>query len=823
MVRVISVHHFSRQDVSSCPRPTASTLAGSETLVLATDKPTIEVRNLADNARVSHSFQTVDRVSRVEYSPVGKYLATLEGLPGERGSGVRAYINWNDPRVDNAPIRPRIASRVTPSGQRGDAALDMVEFPQRDAAHQICVCPSTGNLLVGSANLLIIYKFTTKCHDATKSKYVDFNECFHVFHNFIPKELALSEDVVGCLSSNEIHIFKIKFSDNLNDERNFKSLSLYSFTSESEGPSLEPYPQQRRGSSGSDSEKDIRGAKINPLANVKNITLSRQQDSEASETHLEGYIGNVKRHPSHQVICSDSVTVTVLPEIAEANREFAASSGSGSGGTRIMEQSLGPFSPPLDRPTTVKCLMNGEHRDFEAECVTLIYAKLLNSEEGHESFKNLNIKPVYWKEMKVRGKKDQPPTAFHQPLHSAYHNHLMSHTACFTSNNEGYLYHLPGHLRKNGRGCGIQKIATYPFTGPVGEIAIEPTLLHALTETGLETYTLTSGHYTVLEAEKLDHRVNTCPGGDGSNSICLVGLRPFLATRRIMVSESRLVLLSSADQESSGSKAEDRNKWTVYCLKLPTAADLHRDMMQLANMNRVISPQGYLQLLSEAHLILRTACHSLAWHHQTAMQKEESRELNEAREKYRETCLDLARFSVGSNDAREWKLALPYFRMSQQPVPKLLAQIKDLAAANGSPLPPGTINYIKEIVLRPTPSEDVLEASVADEIIDMLGKGSPDTLASLVLESQPFRGFKSKKTLSFLRDELTRQQPTPDPTGVLAYSLLTVEQEDNDNQAREFLKLMAAQVSFSDLMIRHHTFLLDLFGRSVLKEGRQLV
>ena len=38
--------------------------------------------------------------------------------------------------------------------------------------------------------------------------------------------------------------------------------------------------------------------------------------------------------------------------------------------------------------------------------------------------------------------------------------------------------------RKPGRGCGVRRIATYPFTAPVGRIALEPTLLHALTQTG---------------------------------------------------------------------------------------------------------------------------------------------------------------------------------------------------------------------------------------------------------------------------------------------------------------------------------------------------
>jgi hypothetical protein len=50
------------------------------------------------------------------------------------------------------------------------------------------------------------------------------------------------------------------------------------------------------------------------------------------------------------------------------------------------------------------------------------------------------------------------------------------------------LIFVAGHLRKPGRGCGVQKIATYPFTSPVSKIALEPTLLHALTQTGFVNF-----------------------------------------------------------------------------------------------------------------------------------------------------------------------------------------------------------------------------------------------------------------------------------------------------------------------------------------------
>ena len=40
----------------------------------------------------------------------------------------------------------------------------------------------------------------------------------------------------------------------------------------------------------------------------------------------------------------------------------------------------------------------------EAEAITLVHCKLLLAEEQHEIFQNLKLKPVYWKEFRVRKK-----------------------------------------------------------------------------------------------------------------------------------------------------------------------------------------------------------------------------------------------------------------------------------------------------------------------------------------------------------------------------------------------------------------------------------
>ena len=125
MVRVISVHHFTSQDVSSIPKPIASTIAG-DYLLVSTEKHQIQVHNLKKSTLLSHSFQTIDKAIEIVYSPIGNYVATLEGnrdisekhpMNGPGTTTVRAYMNWNDPKVDGAPVRPRIATRVTPCTQ----------------------------------------------------------------------------------------------------------------------------------------------------------------------------------------------------------------------------------------------------------------------------------------------------------------------------------------------------------------------------------------------------------------------------------------------------------------------------------------------------------------------------------------------------------------------------------------------------------------------------------------------------------------------------------------------------------------------------------
>ena len=108
MVKVISVHHFLSQDVSSIPSPTAVAMAGQNILLMATENLNVEVRDLKKAGQVTHTFPVINLVSSIVFSPIGNYVATLEGEPGEKGANVRIYSNWHNPK--NESVRPRIGN-----------------------------------------------------------------------------------------------------------------------------------------------------------------------------------------------------------------------------------------------------------------------------------------------------------------------------------------------------------------------------------------------------------------------------------------------------------------------------------------------------------------------------------------------------------------------------------------------------------------------------------------------------------------------------------------------------------------------------------------
>ena len=745
MVRVISAHHFKSQDVSTVQEPSCSATAG-DLLLLASPLHQIEVRDLVNTDKESHTFPTVDLVKEMVHSPIGRYLATLETRE-EDFTFVRIYLNWWSPEAASQPMRARIAGRVTPASTNEEIHLEMIELGLKQAVTSIDVCPSTGNLILVSGCTLMIHKYTLVSNTQSKSKFVDFQECFNIRLSYCPASVRIVEDTIACLDQFQVHVFKIKMVDG-SDEQQMRSLSTYSFSSESES-SMDPF-----------SDKLLSFYSSGPTSvqhpSIANITARRRTDS-SSERELG--TGHIRRHPGHLTLgacgsdtedegsAGDStVDVIPVPLVERAEKEVGCIST-----PRILEQQLGPCPTPPHMSVTVTWAGGGAG-NVVASPITLLYTKIIEEERQHDCLKLLRMSPVYWREFRIkRDNKGEAGAggvtssgAPHNPLQSLMFSHLMSVSLMFTSVHEGYLYHIPGHVRRQGKGIGVTKIATYPFTCPVLDLVLEPSLLHALTETGLETYTLKSGYHTVREAELVDDKYNACP--PTSTPLCLIGLRPFMDVRSLLLAHSRLVLVT----EPQGTASDDL--WTVYSLHLPSHLDLYRDMLAVADMN-VAAPHGFLQLLCEAHIIVRTWLHRLTWLRVMAptgvMVTQE--EVTEVTRSFEESCIKLAEHYIASRRSKEYRLAIPYFRMSKLPLIDVLNRLNI-----ETPVPAGTLRLIEELVVDSSTNESIMNAEVADKIIDFLGERSLDNLVKLVILSPSLRNFKTKQSLDYIESDLRR-------------------------------------------------------------------
>ena len=68
------------------------------------------------------------------------------------------------------------------------------------------------------------------------------------------------------------------------------------------------------------------------------------------------------------------------------------------------------------------------------------------------------------------------------------------------------------------------------------------------------------------------------------------------------------------------------------------------------------------------------------------------------------------------------------------------------------------------------------DATVADEVIDLLGTKSIESLAALVVNSAAFRGFKTSKMFQHFDRHLKSDScGNPDPREALAFALLSVD------------------------------------------------
>ncbi|KAG8240333.1 hypothetical protein J437_LFUL000808 [Ladona fulva] len=756
MVRVISVHHFGGQGVEGCGEEVvgAAVDEANDRLLLALPTHAVQVRSLAPSSAPPFLFPTVDRVVRMLHCAKGNYVATLETKRNRQGretTYARAYVNWDTASYTHSisvnespesskvkgedgeptgllkdslpsasqqqqPMRARIAGRVTPSGSQwwpGPSALEMLELPLKRAASPdspMAVCNVTGNLIIGVGYNLILFAFRNPVHRLSKLRYVDFEESFTFELSFRPLHLLMAEDLVACMSKDALHVFRV----------------------------------------GLDKETEI---------------VDDEKEEESSKD------------------CGTKMEVVYLPSIVEHDRSLrmTVNAAGHPGPFRESQQMVVLVGPkPIPNPLSPSVSPSATKENQLPEALPTIQhilrlQILACAKLGREEFRCFTLRTVYSAELSNKDaaeadssneEDDGSRTENQNPMRSENYEDLASIMFFVATQQEGYLYHFPGS-KPVKRGTYPAKAmlpdAVYPLTAPVSSVVMEQYAVHALTETGLETYTMRAGKNLLQQLElhsdsKTSSKHTAYPSSE--DPVCLIGLRPFFGVEHLFLTHRHLVLLASCSSSSEGSPSTssqdspismspsggNTGRWTQYSLQLPTPTELFHDMMQVGSAHVMSNPATYLHLLSEGHLVLRLALRSQPLP-QNAL-SDNLKKIKEASYKdlkglFEESCALLADHYIRDDTDPDGTLASAYYHMAGLNPSQVIDRVLERnGTQNGSSAMKGLIRYIKKELLSTEEvnnGNDPLAApdgeSFALKLLSLLEENSPEDVSMLVLRS----------------------------------------------------------------------------------------
>lgn len=584
MVRVIPVHNFLEESVLSIEEPTASCLAStpdSELLLLALASHCVEVRDLGggpEHKPVVAAFPTVDLVGQMLHCAKGNYVATLESKIARdnahhTSSFVRVYVNWAATQ-ERQPMRARIAGRVTPSLNQSLNSLEMIELPLNAKPTAIACCQTTGNLLVAAGSTLILHEFKIETQSPSKMKFIDFEaRPWSLGLHFAPSRLEIVEDFVSVMDCSRFVVFRL--TNPLYDDIDHLS-SLTSTTSSSNDKttistdfcSMETV------------DNSITSVNSNELNFVKQKNNSNKKSNLDKNSNPRSLLDLItKRYKENNCIDWNRLVNDEKLELESLMNEG------------VIDQNCQPFSLNLpsicleragpghtlspfilnssDTEVFIKTTSpdNGWSENYAVKNILRLKIARANNvprpDGSTELFTSFVLKPLY---MKTNHNNNGLKKSI---LRSEKYKYLHGVTCLICTSQEGYIYHFSIDNNDSNPTC----LTTYPFTAPVIHVALEYTVLHALTEAGLESYTLRLPHHIARTTSQSQNVKATCP--DASEPVCLIGLRPFAGVQDLPSSDKCIVLLAKSD-----------SSWTLYSLMLPGPENVYYDIVNAAKNHR---------------------------------------------------------------------------------------------------------------------------------------------------------------------------------------------------------------------------------------------
>ncbi|XP_054723417.1 BLOC-2 complex member HPS3-like [Uloborus diversus] len=771
MVRVVSCHHFLSQDVFLSQNEPVAFCGAEGKFLVATTEHAVNVHDLDSRGNIFHSFPTIDLVKQITYCESGNYVATIENKASWHRSlitYVRIYFKWWID-VSGQTLKVRIAG-CTPTNinsQSWNKTFEMVELPLEQSAIYIACCNKTSALAVSLGNIISVFGYSTKTDEVSKQKFHDFDHFVDISVPIMVKQVEIYENYFACMSENAVHVFKLVSQQ---DENGFNS-------------------------SVSETQKDSKLELCDDDCiewRFESCTYSGAYDKKWEE-HIQSKLHSSSFPININFACID-----------KENEKFCN------------EESCELYGPlQTIRGCTIDVRLDSKIFEMlptissNINAVTLLFKQFVSKENGC-SLSGLHLLPFYVAETSPDNFADPLNMAASQSEKSSFSNPWLGllpvssssvrTIGCFFSTpQEGFLYDITNRT---------QFVSSYVYTSMLKGIAIESSLLHALTDTGLETYTVHLPHSVLSQVEKLDGVKNILPSFD--ETVCLLGLRPFLGVDHLSMSENHLILISSLEDSVANNVVENANSSTLYSLRKPSVVQVFSDLLEVAESNKSSSPATYYHLLSEAHMILRI---------EIFMHKTKTKEIESL---YRKSCLLLADYFCCS-DSYDKTTAVPYYHLSGLSPESVVQRMFDFYHENKhiKILKP-MIHYMNSILFDEESGASLtLPQALADGILLSYSEESPEMLWKIILCSN-FSGYKIDKAILILKRRLTSKRHPLSPissaadTTALVYMLILKGSTD----AAENMLLSLSKADLVTVLTNVHSKLwngktLSVFGKFV--------
>nr|XP_034177945.1 uncharacterized protein LOC117603176 [Osmia lignaria]XP_034177946.1 uncharacterized protein LOC117603176 [Osmia lignaria] len=826
MVRVITVHNFLGQNITQIEEPTASCIAnasGREMLLLALSTHCVEVWELmVSDIKLHTVFPTVDTINQMVHCTKGDYVVTLESkvirdasinnhIGKATNNFVRIYVNWAVVKDQSQPMRARIAGRVTPSLNRPLNSLEMIELPLSVQPTLIACCQSTGNLLVASGNSAILHEFKIETQQVSKMKFIDFEaRPWSLGFSFSPTHMEIVEDFISVTDKSNLCVFRLTNSmyediDQLSSltSTNSSSIDKTSISTDSSlvensnnmGNQDDSTILQATNSKGKISVQDLYCTVSENNDSLGATTKSKSKRHKNSKANIwnkleTGDLKKIKSNNNESIIDLDHLMYNEKDELQRLIDQEIIDGSSQPLTINLPSISLeraGPghtLSPFILNPSDIKIIIKTNSPDLgwseNYMIKNLLSLKIMaannNSKfDGNcELFSCSLLKPLYMK------KECNNSCVKKSILRSDKYTHLQGVSCLLCTLQEGYLYHFSA---TSSNPTDATCLTTYPFTAPVNHIALEHTALHALTEAGLESYTLRISHHIARTLNNIDNIKITCPSV--SEPVCLIGLRPFLGIQQLLHSKNYLILLARAD-----------NSWTLYSLILPKLENLYYDILNVARSHKSSSPSTYRHLLGEAHALIRLA-KDAAYNCSDINEFDDSVNKNglKLRNLYNQSCALLGDYYIRSEYESDWDLCIPYYKMSGLKPTEVLSRKSSQDA-------PGLVTFLTDVLLTMKSGSEADALFQGYNIVEIICKLKKLDLLKLIFSSPVLREYTTEKLIHILllyeTDELIK----------LALALLHIQAEKQE-QAEKILEPVSA-LCIKRIVVEHWDILFDM-------------